>query len=156
MSPVSLTLEKALEIVKSFISNPFFTSSQCKGIETVVPGLGRKEYGAAIEWTEDGSAEMQGETDFTTMQLMSQVSVLVFNSSIHWLVRFISSLIPDNNSSSTIFAFRNKTFKIFIVVRVVFNHHGKPLHFRICGRSFWNCPAFQYPAHLQSEIIMKM
>lgn len=42
-SPVSFTLSIAFFIVKSDIFNPFFTSSQCNGIETVAPCLGLNE-----------------------------------------------------------------------------------------------------------------
>lgn len=43
ISPTSLTRSTALKIVKSFIFSPFFTSSQCNGMDTVAPGLGRNE-----------------------------------------------------------------------------------------------------------------
>src|SRR6186713_2187362 len=42
-----LILSIAFSIVKSFMARPFFTSSQYNGIETVAPGLGLNEYGAA-------------------------------------------------------------------------------------------------------------
>src|SRR5687768_11394453 len=42
-SPSRAMRAGAFCIVKSFICNPFFTSSQCRGIETVAPGLGLNE-----------------------------------------------------------------------------------------------------------------
>src|SRR5262245_24423933 len=43
ISPSRLMRATAFSMVKSFICKPFFTSSQCSGMETVAPGLGRKE-----------------------------------------------------------------------------------------------------------------
>ena len=40
ISPSLLILSIAFLIVKSFILSPFFTSSQCNGMETVAPGFG--------------------------------------------------------------------------------------------------------------------
>src|SRR5262245_53674626 len=42
-SPVSRNRGTAFEILKLVIFRPFFTSSQCNGIETGAPGLGRSE-----------------------------------------------------------------------------------------------------------------
>ncbi len=47
ISPTSFILAMALWMVKSFIFNTFFTSSHYSGIDTVAPGFGRSEYGAA-------------------------------------------------------------------------------------------------------------
>jgi hypothetical protein len=43
ISPSLLILSIALKIVNCFSDKPFFTSSQCSGMETVAPGFGRSE-----------------------------------------------------------------------------------------------------------------
>lgn len=43
MSPSLLIRSMAFLSVNCFIFSPFFTSSQCRGMETVAPGLGRTE-----------------------------------------------------------------------------------------------------------------
>src|SRR5581483_2747971 len=50
ISPISFSLSNIFLMVKCSGFSPFFSSSQCRGVETVAPGRGRIEYGAASVW----------------------------------------------------------------------------------------------------------
>src|SRR5437870_3708817 len=67
----------------------------------------------------------------------------------------VRSRIPNNHRSSAILAFRNNTFKLAVLHRVVFRRHGESFVFGICRWPFRYCPRLQYTSGFNSKIVMK-
>lgn len=69
-------------------------------------------------------------------------------------MQIISATVPDSYSPSTILTWRNGSFKIAILKRMVLDFNRKPLLARYFGKALGHGPALQRAAPLQSEIEM--
>ena len=68
---------------------------------------------------------------------------------------FIGPVVPDHHRAGAVIAFRNGSFKIRIVQRMVFHLHSKAAVSTLHGQAFRHCPGLEHAFHLQPEIIMQ-
>lgn len=65
------------------------------------------------------------------------------------------SAVPDGHRAAAIFSFRNRTFEITVVQRMIFDINGEAL---LTGNKAWafcERPAFQNAIQFETEIVMQ-
>ena len=68
----------------------------------------------------------------------------------------IDSLVPHHHRSAAIFAFRNNSFEVCIVNRVIFDLHCQTFDAGIQWRAFRHRPRFQNAIGLKAKIVMQL
>ena len=71
------------------------------------------------------------------------------------LGRFIGSMVPDHHRAGAVAPLRDDPLKIDVLDRVVRHHHRKPLLGRVHRRPLGDCPRFENPTHLETEVVVQ-
>src|SRR5882724_5972903 len=68
----------------------------------------------------------------------------------------IRALIPNHHSPRSIISFGNHSLECPVIQRMILDHDGESLVFRVQRWTLGDCPAFQGSIEFKSKIVMQM
>src|SRR5690606_36274947 len=74
---------------------------------------------------------------------------------VRFAYRLVKSFVPFVYQACSVIAFRNDSFEILVIKRMVLHHHGQAFIGRIERGTLGHGPAFQNALHLNTEVVVK-
>jgi hypothetical protein len=66
------------------------------------------------------------------------------------------AVVPDDDVAAAVVPGRDHALEGCVIVRMILGHHREAFDRRVVRRPLRNCPRFEHPLHLQTEVVVEV